>query len=177
MSRIATVEPAQATGRVKEIFDGPLSGKHFNIFKAMASSPALLDSYLAISGALGSGVLSAKERETVQLAIGAANNCDYCLAAHTAIGKGAGLSEDQTIAARRGSGTGDAKLDALARFALALHEKRGFASDDDLKAFRGAGYADDAIGEVIGNYALAVLTNYFTHVNETPIDFPPAPTA
>ncbi|MDX9912276.1 MAG: carboxymuconolactone decarboxylase family protein [Phycisphaerales bacterium] len=172
MTRLTPVEPAQATGRAKEIFDGPLAGKHFNIFKGMAASPALLDGYLAFSGALAKGKLSLKERETVQLAIGAANSCDYCQAAHTAIGKGGGLTDAQTVAARRGSGTGDPKLEALTKFALAMHEKRGNISDADVKAFRDAGYGDEAIGEVVANYALATLTNYFNHLNQTPVDFP-----
>ena len=174
MNRLSTIEPMQATGRAKEIFDGPLTGKHFNIFKAMATGPAALDAYLALSGALAKGQLSAKEREVVQLAVGEANGCDYCLAAHTAIGKGAGLTEAQTIEARRGS-LADAKLNALARFTLAVHEKRGTVSDQDLTAFRAAGYTDGHVGEVIANYALATFTNYFNHVNDTAVDFPAAP--
>lgn len=175
MARLHTVDPGAATGRVKEIFDGPLKGKHFNIFKGMGNSPAALDMYLAMSGALSNASLSAKEQEVIQLAIGQANDCGYCQAAHTAIGKGAGLSEDQTIEARRGGVPSDPKLDALARFAVALHEKKGFVSDDDLSNVRSAGYDDGAIAEVVAVHALAVYTNYFNHVNDTEIDFPPAP--
>jgi len=170
---MTTIEPANATGHVKEVFEGPLKGKTFNIFKTMAHSTAALDGYLGLSGALGKGVLDGKEREVIQLAIGQANNCDYCQAAHTAIGKGAGLTEAQTIEARRGT-LADAKLDALAKFALKLHEKRGFVSDADLASFTDAGYNEAAVAEVVANYALAVYTNYFNHVNQTAIDFPAA---
>jgi len=173
MPRMTTIEPANATGHVKEVFEGPLKGKTFNIFKTMAHSTAALDGYLGLSGALGKGVLDGKEREVIQLAIGQANNCDYCQAAHTAIGKGAGLTEAQTIEARRGT-LADAKLDALAKFALKLHEKRGFVSDADLASFTDAGYNEAAVAEVVANYALAVYTNYFNHVNQTAIDFPAA---
>lgn len=174
MPRMTTIDPAAATGHVKEIFEGPLKGKTFNIFKTMAHSPAALDAYLGLAGALGRGVLSGKEREVIQLAIGQVNNCDYCTAAHTAIGKGAGLTEAQTIEARRGA-LADPKLNALVRFTLNIHEKRGFVSDADLGAFRAAGYNEAAVAEVLANYALAVYTNYFNHVNETTTDFPPAP--
>jgi len=173
MGRLQSIDPSQATGRAKEIFDGPLKGKAFNIFKAMASAPAALDTYLGMSGALSAGVLSAKEREAIQLAVGEANNCGYCVAAHTAIGKGAGLTEAQTVEARRGK-VEDAKLGALTRFALAIHEKRGFVSDADLATFKAAGYADGHVAEVVANYALAVYTNYFNHVNQTDLDFPAA---
>lgn len=174
MARLAPIDPATATGKAKEIFDGPLAGKHFNMFRSMANSPAALQGYLGLSGALGHGMLSGQEREVVQLAVGEANGCDYCVAAHTAIGKSLGLSEAQTVEARRGS-LKDAKLNVLARFALAIHEKRGHVSDQDLEAIRGAGYTDGHIAEVVAVYALALYTNYFNHVAEPAIDFPAAP--
>ncbi len=171
MPRITPVDPATVTGKSKELLDGPLAGKHFNIFRSMAQSPAALQAYLSLSGAVGSGTLSAKEREVIQLAVGQANNCEYCVSAHTAIGKGAGLSDEQTVEARRGA-LQDAKLNALAKFALAVHEKRGFVSDADVAAFKSAGYSEGAIAEVVANYALATYTNYFNHVKVTPVDFP-----
>lgn len=176
MARLAPIDPKSATGKAKEIFDGPLAGKHFNMFKSMANSPAALQAYLGMSGALGHGLLDGKEREVVQLAIGSLNGCDYCLAAHTAIGKSVGLSEDQTIEARRGA-MKDTKLNALAKFAGAIHEKKGHVSDQDLAAIRAAGYSDGHIAEVVAGYALALYTNYFNHVAEPAIDFPPAPKA
>ncbi|QYK48294.1 MAG: carboxymuconolactone decarboxylase family protein [Phycisphaeraceae bacterium] len=174
MARLSLIDPASSTGKVKEILDGPLAGKHFNIFKAMANSPAALQAYLGLSGALGHGGLSGKEREVVQLAVGSLNGCGYCEAAHTAIGKSVGLTEAQTIEARRGT-MSDPKLNALARFTVAIHEKRGHISDDDIRAFKSAGYGDGHIAEVVAGYALAVYTNYFNHIAQTPIDFPPAP--
>ncbi len=134
----------------------------------------MLDGYLGLSGALNKTSLSGKEREAIQLAVGEANNCGYCVAAHTAIGKGMGLTEQQTIEARRG-GNSDPKINALVKFALALHEKKGFVSDADVSALKGAGYSDAHLGEVVAVYALAVFTNYFNHVNATPVDFPAPP--
>lgn len=174
MSTLAIVDPATATGPVKEIFDGPLKGKHFNVFKGMANSAAGLQAYLALSGALSKGVLTPKEVEVVHLALGEARNCDYCVAAHTAIGKGAGLSEGQTVEARRGT-LADKKLDALAKFALILEEKKGHASAKDIADFKSAGYSDGHVVEVVAHLALATYTNYFNHVNQTTVDFPAVP--
>lgn len=174
MSRIPPVDPASATGRVKEIFEGPLKGKHFNIFKSMAASPSALDAYLALSGAVAKSGLSPKENELIQLYVGEANRCDYCTAAHTAIGQMVGLTKDQTLEARRGK-MSDPKLNALARFVGAIHEKRGFVSDADVGAFKQAGYSDGQMADVLVAYALASYTNYFNHVNQTPTDFPAAP--
>lgn len=174
MARLNVVEPGNAEGKAAELFEGPLKGKHFNLFKGMINSPAVIEAYLGYAGALQSASLSTAEQEVVQLTIAEANDCDYCKAAHTAIGKGAGLSETQTVEARSGS-LDDPRLAALSTFARALHEKRGFVSDDDLEAFRGAGFGDGEIAEVVAVYALATLTNFFNHVNETEIDFPAPP--
>ena len=174
MARLNVIEPEQAEGKAKELFEGPLKGMHLNIFKGMANSPAVLEAYLGMAGALSKGLLTAKECEAIMLAVGEANKCNYCVCAHTMLGKQAGLTEEETIAARKGELT-DPKLAALATFALALHEKNGWVSDDDLAAFRDAGYTDGHIAEVVANYALSTFTNYFNHVNDTDVDVPAAP--
>lgn len=174
MARLASISPAQATGKVKEILDTQLKGLDKNIFRGMSNSPGALGAYTALSGALKQGTLSQAEIEAIQLAVGQANGCEYCVSAHTVIGKGAGLSEQQTIEARRGK-MADPKLAALTRFALTLQEKRGNVSDEDLKAVRAAGYNDGNIADAVAAFALATYTNYFNHVNQTEVDFPAAP--
>ncbi len=175
MARLKTIEPAQAEGKAKELFEGPLKGTEINIFKGMANSPAVLDAYLAMSGALEKGLLTGEEREAIMLVIGEANQCGYCVAAHTMLGKQAGLSDEQTVEARKAQ-MSDPKLAAVVTFAKAVHEKKGWVDDKDLDAFRAAGYTDGHIAEVVANYALSVFTNYFNHVNDTDLDLPKPPT-
>ena len=174
MPRLTTIDPATATGETKAIFDGPLHGKHLNVFKGLGNSPAALNGYLAFSGALAKGTLSKQEQEAIQLALGQARGCEYCLAAHTMIGKGAGLTEAQTIEARRGS-VADKKIDAVVRLALAIEEKRGNVSATDLANFKAAGFNDGHIAEVVAQHALATYTNYFNHLNQTTVDLPAFP--
>lgn len=174
MPRLAVIDPSTATGKAREMFDGPLKGKHLNIFRGIANSPAALQAYLGFSGALKEGLLNAKEREVIALTLAEMNQCAYCLAAHTAIGKGAGMSEQDTIDARKGK-LSDPRTAALRHFVITLHEKKGFVGDDALKTIRAAGYTDGHIAEVIANYALNIFTNYFNHVNDTAVDFPAAP--
>ncbi|MCL4742920.1 MAG: carboxymuconolactone decarboxylase family protein [Phycisphaerales bacterium] len=175
MPRLPLIDPAQATGRVREILDGPLKGKHYAIFRAMANSPVALDAYLGLAGAATRASLTPGEREIIQLAVAQATGCDYCLAAHTAAGARVGLTAEQMLGARRGAIPGDPRLDALARFALALHEKRGHVTDADLASFRGAGFTDAQVVEAVVVFALATYTNVINHVAGTPVDFPPAP--
>ncbi len=175
MSRIETVNPAQATGKAKELLDGVKAklGMAPNLMRVMANSPAVLDAYLKFSGALGDGVLGAKTREQIALAVGQANSCDYCLSAHSAIGKMVGLTPDQIRDSRLGTAV-DAKANAILRFATALVEKRGLVSDQDIGSVRSAGASDAEIAEVVANTALNLFTNYVNHVAQTDIDFPVA---
>lgn len=175
MSRIHQIAPDSATGNAKELLDavhGKL-GLVPNITRAMANSPAVLEGYLGLSGALGKGSLSAKHREQIALTVGQANHCDYCLAAHSAIGKMVGLTPDQILDSRRGTAI-DPKADAVIRFARKLVDERGRVSDADVAEVRAAGLNDGGIAEVVANVALNIFTNYFNHVAETDIDFPRA---
>jgi uncharacterized peroxidase-related enzyme len=174
MPRLATIDPAQATGRAKELFEGPLKGKHRNIFKGLANSAAALEAYVALHGALSKGLLTPREQESIALVVAQLNHCDYCLAAHTLMGKMAGLDEPAMLHIRRGA-VADPKLDALVKFVTAIHERRGNVTDEQVRNFKAAGYTDGHVAEVVANYALQLYTNYFNHVNDTPIDFPPAP--
>ena len=171
MPRLNAVDPAQASGDVREIFDGPLKGKHFNIFRHMGNSPAALNAYLGIAGALSKATLSAKEQEVVHLAVGQENGCDYCLAAHTAIGKGAGVSGDELAKNLKGEAS-DAKTQAALDFARAVVAKRGFVEDSDFASVREAGFNDGEILEIITVVVANILTNYLNHAIETEIDFP-----
>src|SRR5688572_4495707 len=75
-----------------------------NMFSTLARAPAALQGYLQFSGALGAGRLSARRREAIALAVAQENACGYCLAAHAALGKMAGMGEADVAAARAGSG-------------------------------------------------------------------------
>src|SRR5512146_1440160 len=101
--RIPAVDPSSATGKARELFDEIQNkmGRVPNITKTMANSPAALRGYLDLNGALADGFLSPQLREQLALAIGEANRCEYCISAHTAIGKMVGLDENDLSAARQ----------------------------------------------------------------------------
>lgn len=173
MSRIPQIHPESATGRAKELLATVKNklGLVPNMTRAMANSPAVLEGYLSLSGALSKGSLSAKLREQIALTVGEVNGCDYCLAAHSTIGKMVGLTAEQIMDSRRGTAV-DSKADALVKFARRVVDERGRVSDLDLANTRAAGLDDAALAEVVANVALNLFTNYFNHVAETDIDFP-----
>jgi uncharacterized peroxidase-related enzyme len=173
MPRIAPVDPAAADSGVQATLAAVKAkiGMTPNLFKTFARSPAVLNGYLAFSDALTHGVLTPKEREIIALAIAQANGCQYCLSAHTLMGKGAGLSEDGIRKAREGRAE-VALDDAVAVFARTVADARGQVSDATVTSAKSAGLSDAHIVEVIAHVALNVLTNYTNNVCLTAIDFP-----
>lgn len=143
-----------------------------NLFRLVSNSPAALEGYLGLSGALGKGTLPAPTRERIALAVAEINGCDYCLSAHTYIGKNMAKLDDAEMTANRSGASNDPKADAALRFAAEVVRRRGHVSDDDVRAIKAAGYDDAQIVEIVLHVALNTWTNYVNSVAETTIDFP-----
>ncbi|MBL8292083.1 MAG: carboxymuconolactone decarboxylase family protein [Bryobacterales bacterium] len=173
MQRLSAVNPTNATGKVKQLLDGVQAkiGMTPNLMKTLASGPAALEAYLSFGAALATGKLDAKFREQIALAVAQANSCEYCLSAHSAIGKMVGLKPEE-IAASREAHSDDAKRDVGLHFVQALVVQRGIVSDQDLVQVKAAGYTDGDIAEMVANVAVNIFTNYFNHVARTDVDYP-----
>jgi uncharacterized peroxidase-related enzyme len=176
MQRIQSVNPQTAQGRARELLDAVHAklGLVPSMTRAMAVSQSVLDAFLGFSNALAHGTLPARVREQLALDVGEANHCDYCVAAHSAIGNRVGLTEQEVLASRCGAST-DPRTDALLRFARKLVANRGLVDDADIAAVREAGFGDAEIAEVVAHVGLNTFTNYFNHVAGTTLDFPKVP--
>jgi uncharacterized peroxidase-related enzyme len=142
-----------------------------NMFKAVANSPAALQSMWAAFGALGKGTLGAKLGEQIAVAIANRNRCEYCLAAHTVLGQNAGASSAEMSAAQVGQAS-DAKTAAALAFALKVVEQRAQIADADVTSLRQAGFGDEQIVEIMAHVALNLFTNYINVALDVPVDFP-----
>ncbi len=174
MTRLSALATDTATGKTKELFnaiEGKL-GMVPNMMKTMGNSSAFLEGYLNLSSALGTGSLGTKTGELVALAVAEANECSYCLSAHTYIGGNLVKIKDDAMVAARNGRSDDPMTDAILKFAVSLVTKRGHVDDHDVAAVKAAGVTDGQIGEVIGHVALNILTNYFNNTAQTAIDFP-----
>jgi len=149
-----------------------LLGSVPNLFRLTANSPAALEGYLGLNGALSKGALDAQTRERIALAVAQINGCNYCLSAHTYLGKNLAKLDDAEIAANRNGGSTDHKANAAVGFAVALVEKRGQVSQTDVQAVKDAGYSEAELVEIVAHVALNTLTNYINEAFGTPIDFP-----
>lgn len=143
-----------------------------NLMKLIGNSPAALEGYLNLNGALNKGALDTKTRERIALAIAEINGCGYCLSAHTYLGKNVAKLDDAEIAANRNGNSSDPKAAAAVHFATLVALERGHVTDADLNAVKAAGYSQAEIVEIVLHVALNTLTNYINEVAQTEIDFP-----
>ncbi len=173
MNRIPALDPAVATGNAKEWLDAVKKGLGVvpNLFRVTAQSPAALEGMVNLHAAIGKG-LNAKVREAIALATAEVDGCDYCLSAHTYLGKRAGLSDSDLVQAREGRSS-DPKVAAATKLARLLLEKRGHVGDEALAEVRRAGFSDGEVIDIVANVAWSVFTNYVNVVAGTEIDFEP----
>lgn len=177
MSRLATpatIDAAPAAARPLLDAVHQQLGSVPNLFRLVATSPAALEGYLGMSGALAKGRLPAPTRERIALAIAQLNDCGYCLSAHSFLGKNLARLSEAEISANRHGRSLDAQADAAVQFAVQVARARGHVSDADVQAVRNAGYDEAQIIEIVQHVALNTWTNYLNSVAQTDIDFPVA---
>jgi uncharacterized peroxidase-related enzyme len=161
--------PAQSRAILEQIHSA--FGTTPNMFRATANSPAALASMWGSFGALGGGRLPARLTEQVAVAIADRNGCEYCLAAHTALGRHAGASPEEMAAAQAGQ-SADPRTAAALAFALQVIERRAQVGAAAVATVRAAGFDDGEIVELLAHVALNVFTNYVNVALDVPVDFP-----
>jgi uncharacterized peroxidase-related enzyme len=175
MSRLPVPSLESATGATAEVYAQikKAIGNVPNTFATIgAHGPDALKAILLADSVLASGSLSKRDQETIKLIISGVAGCDYCEAAHSLLGKLAGLKPDELKNIRDGKPTGDAKRDALTRFVRSLAQTSGTISDADFAAIKAAGYSEAQLVEISLAFATTVFTNVFNRINDTEIDFP-----
>lgn len=177
MPRIDTPALDTATGASADVF-GQIKkaiGSVPNTYAAIGfAGPAALKAILAADGVLAAGSLSKADQEAIKLLVSSVAGCDYCVAAHSLLGKMAGLSPDVLRQIRVGKPAGDTKRDALVRFVKLLASTSGTIDESEVSAIRDAGYTDKQLVEISLAIATTTFTNVFNRINDTAIDFPAA---
>lgn len=176
MSRVPLIDPTDADARVAQTLgriDGAF-GTVPNMFRAVANSPAALQSMWGAFGAFSTGSLGAALTEQIAVAVAERNRCRYCLAAHTALGANAGLAAHELASAQRARSE-DPRTQALLEFAKELLERRGDVDPKSVQELRDHGWSDEQIVETIAQVALNLFTNYINIALDVPVDFPEVP--
>ena len=173
MPRIAPYPHPSASGERKALMDSVKSqfGAVINMFGTVAHSPAALQSMLGSFGALGKGRLGPALGEQIAVAVADRNGCEYCLSAHTVLGKNAGVSSEAMEQARQGI-SADPRTQAALLFALKVVETRAHIADGDIEDLRRVGFDDEEIVEIIAHVALNLFTNYVNVAFDVDVDFP-----
>jgi len=173
MSRLTIPSRDDAPAAARATLDGieKQLGTVPNLFRLLANSPAALQGYTSLQGALGR-TLDLKTRERIALAVAQVNACDYCLSAHTYLGQNLAKLGAEEIALNRRGHSADARADAVVNFAAAVARERGHVADGDIEAVRQAGFSDAQIVEVVALVAENSFTNFLNAVARTEIDFP-----
>ncbi|BBB28150.1 carboxymuconolactone decarboxylase family protein [Neptunomonas japonica] len=173
MSRINVIDTHNANAEQQELLDAIQSqlGMVPNFLKIFANSPSALRAFLGLHSIAGEGSLDEQTRERIALALAQQNACQYCVSAHTAIGRKVGLSDSEIDANRAGSSE-DAKAAAAVKFAQALAEHSGDITTAELLEVRAAGYSESDIVEIITHVGMNTLTNILGKASRVDIDFP-----
>ncbi|MEM9838949.1 MAG: carboxymuconolactone decarboxylase family protein [Pseudomonadota bacterium] len=144
-----------------------------NLYATLAHSENALGTYLTLQSAKSS--INAKAREVVNLVVSQVNDCEYCLAAHTAIGKMNGFSDDEILEIRSGRARFDAKFDVLARLTQSIAINRGKPEPELVDAFLAAGFTQENLVDVIVTIGDKIITNYLHSTTRVPVDWEAAP--
>lgn len=144
-----------------------------NLYATLAHSEHALGNYLAFQNAKSS--ITGKAREVINLVVSEANECEYCLAAHTVIGGMVGFKPEQILEIRTGRAAFDGKLDALARLTKNIVEMRGHADQALVDAFLAAGWTKENLVDAIVVIGDKTVTNFLHATTRVPVDFPAAP--
>jgi uncharacterized peroxidase-related enzyme len=130
-----------------------------------------LKAFLGLHGIAGEGSLDPQTRERIALTLAEQNSCQYCVSAHTAIGRKAGLDNEEIESNRAGTSE-DLKAAAAVTFARSLVEHTGDITNAEIQAVRDAGYSDSDIVEIITHVGMNILTNILAKASRVEIDFP-----
>jgi uncharacterized peroxidase-related enzyme len=170
MAYFTPVEPDTASGKTAELLAQVQKtlGSTPNMTKAMANSPTLLKSYLALFTAVATGTIPAAVRARLAIATAQLNGCEYCLSSHTYIGANITHVDAAELDNARAGQSNDPHVAALLKLSNTIAENAGDVDEADINTARQAGVTEEEIGELIANLALNTLTNYFNimaHVN------------
>ena len=141
-----------------------------NLHRVLANSPAALEAYATLWGIAEKTSFTPVERNVVYLSIIYENECTYCMAGHTNLSRMAKVDEAVISAVRNGEPIADSKLEALREFAALVTRNRGMVREQDVAAFKAAGYTNQSVLDVLVLAATKLISNYTNHLAHTPND-------
>lgn len=144
-----------------------------NLYAYYANNETALADYLALQNR--KSTLRAKEREIINLVVSQVNECEYCQAAHTAVGKMQGFTAEEIIEVRKAEISFDQKFDALAKFVKETTVKRGKPSAEAIEKLFAAGYTEANLIDIVMVIGDKIISNYLHGITQIAIDWEAVP--
>jgi AhpD family alkylhydroperoxidase len=93
------VEYADASKEVRAVYDDIMTSRGVkdvnNFWKYLANEPRMLAHvWQSLKDIMGSGALDPLTKELIYAAVSMTNNCDYCIASHSAAARAKGASDE-----------------------------------------------------------------------------------
>ncbi len=100
MAIFGLIEYEQASPEVRAVYDDIMATRKTdwvsNFWKALAHDPAALKrTWTDLKQIMAPGAIDAVTKEMIYVAVSVANQCEYCIASHTASAQGKGLTDAQ----------------------------------------------------------------------------------
>lgn len=167
MPRIKVIEPGEASGRLKDIYDDLIikRGKLADVHKIQSLRPesitAHMDLYMEIM--FSRSELSRAQREMIAVVVSSSNGCDYCLLHHGEALNHYWKDKDKInlLADNYRNASFLAEVDfTLCQFANELTKApQSFVEEKKLQELKKAGFSDEAILDA------TLVISYFNFVN------------
>ncbi len=172
MATFSVPSRADVSANNQNIFDNLQKGLGFvpNLYAYFAKNDTALGDYLTLQNR--KNTLSPKEREIINLVVSQVNECEYCLSAHTALGKKSGFSEEQILEIRNVKASFNPKYDALSKFVADTTINRGKPDSKAVENLLAAGYNEANLVDIVIVIGDKVITNFLYSITKIPIDFP-----
>lgn len=100
MATLGLIEYNDASPEVRAVYDDIMATRKTdwvnNFWKALAHDPPTMKLlWQSLKQAMAPGALDPLTKEMIYLAVSVSNQCNYCIASHTAGARGKGMTDDQ----------------------------------------------------------------------------------
>jgi AhpD family alkylhydroperoxidase len=97
MALVPLIEYGDAPPEVRAVYDDIMATRKVdwinNFWKTLASDPATLArTWATVKEVMAAGALDPLVKEMIYVAVSATNNCEYCIASHTAAARAKGMT-------------------------------------------------------------------------------------
>jgi uncharacterized peroxidase-related enzyme len=141
-----------------------------NLFGVIAESPTALRAFVQLNNLFAQTNFNATSREIIQIAVSVENDCNYCVAGHSAFADMQNVPATIIKAIRNNQPVEDTKLEALNQFTRQVVRNKGYVSDETVQEFLDAGYTQAHVLEVILGLCVKTFSNLVNNIIGIPLD-------